>query len=113
MSNKSLIQGVFKIFIKTHNYSEKKNNKNMSDVSSLDKRFSDIIGDLNLEKNNFQVNYKYSLDQNFKEMNYSEIESKYSLGNINFNINYLNSYSPIKYKLIILGIIFVSCKIII
>ena len=68
---------------------EKKTDKNKPDTSSLDKRFSDIIGDLNLEKNNFQVNYKYSLDQNFKEMNYSEIESKYSLGNINFNINYL------------------------
>ena len=68
---------------------EKKTDKNKPDTSSLDKRFSDIIGDLNLKKNNFQVNYKYSLDQNFKEMNYNEIESKYSLGNINFNINYL------------------------
>ena len=68
---------------------EKKTDKNKPDTSSLDKRFSDIIGDLNFKKNNFQVNYKYSLDQNFKEMNYNEIESKYSLGNIDFNINYL------------------------
>ena len=68
---------------------EKKTDKNKPDTSSLDKRFSDIIGDLNLKKNNFQVNYKYSLDQNFKEMHYNEIESKYSLGNINFNVNYL------------------------
>ena len=68
---------------------EKKTDKNKPDTSSLDKRFSDIIGDLNFKKNNFQVDYKYSLDQNFKEMNYNEIESKYSLGNIDFNINYL------------------------
>ena len=68
---------------------EKKTDKNKPDTSSLDKRFSDIVGDLNFEKNNFQFNYKYSLDQNFKEMNYNEIESKYSLGMINFNVSYL------------------------
>ena len=68
---------------------EKKTNKNMPDSSSLDKRFSDIVGDLHLKKNNFTMNYNYSLDQNFKEMNYNEIETKYSLNNTSFNISYL------------------------
>ncbi len=68
---------------------EKKTNKNMPSSSSLDKRFSDIVGNLNYNKNNFELNYNFSLDQNFKEMNYSEIETRYSLGNVDFNLNYL------------------------
>ena len=68
---------------------EKKIDKRKPDTSSLDKRFSDVIGDLNFKKNNFQVNYKYSLDQNLKETNFNEISSKYSLGNMTFNLDYL------------------------
>ena len=68
---------------------EKKTNKNMPDSSSLDKRFSDIVGDLNYKNNNLELSYNYALDQNFKEMNYNEIETKYSLGNMSFNVNYL------------------------
>ena len=68
---------------------EKKANKNMPSTSSLDKRFSDIVGDLNFKRNNLALNYSYSLDQNFKEMNYNEIETKYSIGDMSFNINYL------------------------
>ena len=69
--------------------SEKKNDKRKPDTSSLDKRFSDVVGDLSFKKDNLELNYKYSLDQNFKEMNYSEIETKYSFGNMSFNIDYL------------------------
>mgnify|MGYP001160206780 FL=1 len=68
---------------------EKKTDKRKPDTSSLDKRFSDVVGDLSFEKNNLKLSYKYSLDQNFKEMNYSEVETKYSLGNMSFNIDYL------------------------
>ena len=69
--------------------SEKKTDKRKPDSSSLDKRFSDVVGDLNFKRNNLELNYKYSLDQNFEEMNYSELETKYSLGNMSFNIDYL------------------------
>ncbi len=68
---------------------EKKNNRNMPDSSSLDKRFSDIIGNFGFSKDNFNFNYNYSLDQNFNEMNYNEATAKYSLSNIKFNLNYL------------------------
>ena len=61
----------------------------MPDSSSLDKRFSDIVGDFNFKKSNLELGYNYALDQNFKEMNYNEIEAKYSLGNMSFNVNYL------------------------
>ena len=73
---------------------EKKNNKNMPASSSLDNRFSDFIGSLNFtNKNNLKINYNYSLDQNFKETNYNEIEADYTLGKINFNLDYLEESS--------------------
>ena len=69
---------------------EKKNNKNMPDSSSLDNRFSDIVGNFNYNKSdNFKIDYNYSLDQNLKEINYSEINTDYTLGDVKFNINYL------------------------
>ena len=69
---------------------EKKRNINMPDSSSLDKRFSDITGNLNYTNNdNLKVDYNYSLDQNLKEINYNEIEADYSLGNLSFNLSYL------------------------
>ena len=69
---------------------EKKNNKNMPDSSSLDNRFSDIVGNFNYNKgDNFKINYNYSLDQNLKETNYNEINTDYTVGDIKFNLNYL------------------------
>ena len=69
---------------------EKKNNKNMPDSSSLDNRFSDIVGNFNYNKSdNFKIDYNYSLDQNLKEINYNEINTDYTLGDVKFNINYL------------------------
>ena len=69
---------------------EKKNNKNMPDSSSLDNRFSDIVGNFNYNKgDDFRIDYNYSLDQNVKETNYNEVNTDYTLGDIKFNINYL------------------------
>ena len=73
---------------------EKKNNKNMPNSSSLDKRFSDVVGNLNYTNNdNFNLNYNYVLDRKFGEMNYSEIDARYTLGNIGFNISYLEEHN--------------------
>ena len=69
---------------------EKKNNKNMPDSSSLDNRFSNIVGNFNYNKgDNFKIDYNYSLDQNLKETNYNEVNTDYTLGDIKFNLNYL------------------------
>tara|TARA_B100000886_G_C20269664_1_gene426495 strand:- start:121 stop:774 length:654 start_codon:yes stop_codon:yes gene_type:complete len=77
---------------------EKKTNKKMSDTSSLDKRFSDVVGSLEYDTNNLKIDYNYSLDQNFKEMNYNEVGAEYSLSNVKFNLNYLeeNNISDVK-----------------
>ena len=71
----------------------------MPDSSSLDKRFSDIVGDLNYKNNNLELSYNYALDQNFKEMNYNVIETKYSLhcsmvSSGSQLLNLLNAFSP-------------------
>ena len=69
---------------------EKENNKKMPDKSSLDKRFSDLVGSLNYERNqNFRFNYNYLVDQNFKETNFNEISTSYDTNNIKFNFDYL------------------------
>ena len=69
---------------------EKKNNKNMPDTSSLDKRFSDIIGNFNYKKKeNLLLNYNFSLKQNFKETSRNDLDVKYNYDNISFNLNYL------------------------
>ena len=78
---------------------EKKNNKNMPSSSSLDNRFSDVVGNIYFNNNNnFKLNYDYSLDQNFKEMNYNKLSADFEMDKINFNIDYLeeNNVSEIK-----------------
>ena len=77
---------------------EKKLNDKMSDTSSLDKRFSDVVGSFEFGASNLKIDYNYSLDQNFKEMNYNEVGAEYSLSNMKFNLNYLeeNNISDVK-----------------
>ena len=70
---------------------EKKTNKKMPSSSSLDKRFSDIIGNLNFNnKSNFNLDYDFSLDQNYKETNYNRVNAQFNNDFINFNLKYLN-----------------------
>ena len=62
----------------------------MPDTSSLDNRFSDIIGSLSHKKgDNLKLQYNYSLDQNFKETNFNEVSVDYINNNFNFNLNFL------------------------
>ena len=62
----------------------------MSDTSSLDKRFSDIVGSLDYKRdNNLSLKYNFSLDQNYKETNLNDITLNYATNNFNFNFNYL------------------------
>ena len=36
-----------------------------------------------------EIKYNYSLDQNYKETNYNEIEAGYNIDRITFNLSYL------------------------
>jgi len=66
------------------------NNYDIPSKSSLDQKSSDVVGELNY---NFlkvgNLKYKFSLDHNIEEMNYSEISSNFNFGKIDFDLDYL------------------------
>ena len=48
----------------------------MPSVTSLDEKLSDLVGSSSLKiNNNVDVKYNFSLDQNYNDLNYSEIVS--------------------------------------
>ena len=67
-----------------------KENKNMPSTSSLDEKLSDFIGAANINYNkNLKFSYNFSLDQNYKDLNYNEIGGNLNFNPINFDFNYL------------------------
>lgn len=67
-----------------------KENKNMPSSSSLDQRFSDIVGQSKLKLNKkTTINYNFALDQNYQKLNYNEVGASYDFNPIKFNLNYL------------------------
>tara|TARA_B100000963_G_scaffold360919_1_gene393872 strand:- start:2132 stop:4531 length:2400 start_codon:yes stop_codon:yes gene_type:complete len=70
---------------------EKKTNKKMPSSSSLDDRFSDVIGNMNYTNNsNFNLNYDFSLKQNYKEASFNKIDADFYNDYIKFNVKYLD-----------------------
>ncbi len=58
--------------------------------SPLNQRFSDVAGEaIWTPSENFKMSYNFNLDQNYKDLQYSEIGTDFNLGKINFNLNYL------------------------
>ena len=58
-----------------------KENKKMHSKTSLDEKLSDLVGNANLKLgNNFNLNYEFSLDQNYKEFNFNEISTSMNFG---------------------------------
>ena len=67
-----------------------KENSNMPSSSGLNQRFSDVVGSSNFRLNdNINFSYNFSLDQNYKDLNYNELETKFDFNPIKFNLNYL------------------------
>ena len=67
-----------------------KENKNMPTSSSLDEKLSDVIGSSTLTLNKkFDLDYSFSVDQNYKELNYNEVGANLNLDLFKFNIDYL------------------------
>ena len=51
-------------------------NKKMSSVSnSMDEKLSDLVGSASYTKGNMNLSYNFNLDQNYKELNYSELST--------------------------------------
>ena len=74
-----------------------KENKKMPSNSSLDQKFSDVVGKATYNINNkLDINYNFSLDQNYKELNYNEIGANYYMDDkVKFNLSYLQEKNHI------------------
>ena len=76
-----------------------RNNDNMPDNTSLDKKTSDFVGYSKLKlKNNFELNYDFAVDESFKNINFSEIGSKIDLDFIKFDLRYLQEKEHIGHQ---------------
>ena len=76
-----------------------KENKNMPSVTSLDEKLSDLAGDISVQANeNFKFNYNFLIDQNYNDLNYSDLGINFSNDLIKFDINYLKENKHIGNK---------------
>ena len=68
----------------------RKENKDMPVKSSLHRKTSDIVGDVNYNFSKIgNVNYKFSLDHNLNDLNYNEVSTTLNFGKVGFNLDYL------------------------
>jgi LPS-assembly protein len=73
-----------------------KENRDMASTTSLDQRFSDIVGATNLRLNdNFDFKYNFAIDQGYRRFNSNEVGSSMTFGNTNFNVSYLEEKNHI------------------
>ena len=74
-----------------------KENMDMPSSTSLDQKFSDIVGESSIKLNNYtNLKYDFSIDQGYKDINYSEIGADISVNkNTKFNISYLEEKNHI------------------
>ena len=85
-------------------------NKKMPTSMGLDEKLSDLVGTAKYSINDdFELNYNFAVDQNYKEFNYNEISANTKFNSLELNLNYLqekkhignNEYlkSKINYKI--------------
>ncbi len=94
--NKSSGVGAEKFSISLGQVINEKENKDMPSKSSLDQRFSDVVGEsaLNLN-NNLALKYNFAIDQSYKELNYNEVGADLEINKAKFNISYLEEKNHI------------------
>ena len=68
-----------------------KEDKNLPISSSLGKKTSDIVGNLNYNSNDFfKINYEFSQSENLKDTNYQLIKNEFRVNNFVTTFEYLN-----------------------
>ena len=71
-------------------------NTDLPSKSSLDQKMSDVVGKINYNFSEIgDINYKFSLDHNFNDLNYNEISTNLNFGPVAFNISYLEERSHV------------------
>ena len=67
-----------------------KENKKMAPITSLDEKVSDFVGNSSLNLNDkIELNYDFLIDQNYKELNYSEVGAGLNLNPVKIDFSYL------------------------
>ena len=67
-----------------------KENKKMASMTSLDEKLSDLVGTSEYQiSENIQLNYNFSLDQSYKQLNYNEFGTTLDLNPVKIDFNYL------------------------
>ena len=65
-------------------------NNDMPSKSSLDQKMSDVVGEINYNFSEIgKIDYKFSVDHNFNDLNYNEISTELGIGKVKFNLDYL------------------------
>ena len=71
-------------------------NTSIPSKSSLDQKASDLVGEAYLKlSNNLTLKNSFSVDHNFNDINYNDLQANLILGNTNFNISYLEENNHI------------------
>ena len=62
----------------------------MASKTSLDEKLSDLTGSTEIKPNEkVNLNYNFSLDQNYKDMNYNDFGTDLNLDPVNLKFNYI------------------------
>jgi len=73
-----------------------KENKDIPSSTSLNQRFSDVVGKAKYNVNDkVSLNYNFSVDQGYSDFNYNEIGAEFTFEETKFNLNYLEEKAHI------------------
>tara|TARA_B110000003_G_C16224306_1_gene368644 strand:- start:111 stop:563 length:453 start_codon:yes stop_codon:yes gene_type:complete len=62
----------------------------------MDEKLSDLVGFATLNvSENLNLNYDFAIDQNYKDLNYTDVGAKLNLNNIDIDFNYLQENNHI------------------
>ena len=76
-----------------------KENMDIPSSTSLDQKFSDVVGEMKYKINNkIDLKYDFSIDQGYKNFNYNEIGTNYTFDKAKFNVSYLEEKNHIGTK---------------
>ena len=71
-------------------------NKKMSSVSSsMDEKLSDLVGSASYTRGNMNLSYNFNIDQNYNELNYSELSTSFNFSPFNGSFDYLKEQKHI------------------
>ena len=78
-----------------HVYSQEEN-PDIPAKSSLDQKTSDVVGSINYNFSEIgNIDYKFSIDENLNDFNYSNLSTVLNFGKVQFNLDYLEEQNHI------------------